>query len=284
MAILIDGKAESVKIQEALIKRAATLSVTPRLVIIQIGSADDANIYIQRKKKYGEGLGVIVDHVQYDVSTDEDTIVEGISSYNSDPTVHGIIVQLPVPKKFNTIRCVNTISPGKDVDGLTRVNRAMLLEGDAEATIPATTKGILKLLGSVGVTLEGKRVVLVGRSSLVGKPTAIACLNRNATVTMCHSYTKNLLEETRRADVVIVATGSPRLITEKHVTSGQVIIDVGINRIETESGKKIVGDVDTEAVGKIVDMLTPVPGGVGPMTVACLFENLIETAEKNSIV
>ncbi len=280
MAILIDGRAESVKIQETLIKRVSALSVTPHLVIIQIGSADDANIYIQRKKKYGESLGVIVDHVQYDETADEETILAGISGYNSDPSVHGIIVQLPIPKNFNTARCVNAISPEKDVDGLTYTNRARLLEGNAQAVVPATTKGILKLLDSVGTVLEGKRVIVVGRSSLVGKPTAIACLNRNATVTMCHSHTKNLLEETRRADVLIVATGSPHLITEKYVTSGQVVIDVGINRIDTESGKKIVGDVDTPTVGKVVDFLTPVPGGVGPMTVACLFENLIETAER----
>ncbi len=210
-------------------------------------------------------------HKKYPVSATVKRIVADIATYNRDASVHGIIVQLPMPPSFDTGKIIEAIDPRKDVDGLTAVNSKLLFD-ETEAFIPATARGIMTLLKHYKIALPGKKVVLIGESQLVGRPIALALLNRKATVTICHTYTRHLTAEARVADILIVAAGHPGLITPRHISKNQIIIDVGITVLKN---KKVVGDVDFKKVEKVVKAITPVPGGVGPMTVASLFENLV---------
>lgn len=255
-----------------LMKKIAEMAVKPKLVIIQIGSLKESDSYIEKKKTFGQRIGAEVFYKQYPESARQEEIIADISSYNSDPGVHGIIVQLPIPKPFDTSRIIEAIDPKKDVDGLTAANTKLLFDNE-KGFIPATTQGILTLLAHNKITIAGKKVVMVGESILVGRPTALAFLNRKATVTLCHSHTTNLEEETRRADILIIAVGEAELIKAKHVSENQVVIDVGINITPLN---KALGDVDFKEVEPIVSAITPVPGGVGPMTVFSLFENLLK--------
>ena len=206
-------------------------------------------------------------HLTFDEKAKENVIIKKIKELNKDENVNGIILQLPIPKKFNTKKIINTISPLKDVDGLTDISQGKILGGDA-TFIPCTPKGILEIFDHYKIDLEGKNVVVIGRSDLVGKPIMLECINRNATVTMCHSKTQDLKKYTKNADVLIVAVGKKHLINKTMVKKGVVIIDVGITRIEG----KIYGDVNPN-VEEVASYVTPVPGGVGPMTVAMLLKN-----------
>ncbi len=279
-AMILDGKILKTAIAERLKATITTFETKPTLVIIQVGEKVESTTYINQKKLFGETIGAQVLHTQFPETVDQDTVVAEIERLNREQAVHGIIVQLPLPKHLNAEHIIDTILPHKDVDGLTALNTKKLMYGE-KGIVPATTRGILTLLKHYNIALGGKKVVIIGRSNLVGKPTALALLKENATVTMCHRYTQNISEETKRADILIVAAGTPKLITENHVRPGQVVIDVGITAVEirTETGelkKKLLGDVDFEAVSPIVEAITPVPGGVGAMTVASLFENLVE--------
>lgn len=255
-----------------LTEKVRSLRIKPRLVIIQIGDLAESNTYIRNKKAYGERVGVEVLHQRYPDTARESEIIEDIQIFNTDRTVQGIMVQLPAPRNFDIERVLETIDYRKDVDGLTAINTKHLFDRK-EAFIPATARGILSLLEEYKINLSGKKVVIVGESTLVGRPTMLATLNRGATVTMCHKNTKNLQNETRQADVLVSAVGHPKLITRKHVSKSQIVVDIGIN-ITKE--RKIVGDVDFKSVSKIVKAITPVPGGVGPMTVVSLFQNLLD--------
>ncbi|MDP2641892.1 MAG: bifunctional 5,10-methylenetetrahydrofolate dehydrogenase/5,10-methenyltetrahydrofolate cyclohydrolase, partial [bacterium] len=232
----------------------------------------ESNTYIRNKKVFGEKIGVVVEHKRYSNTVRESRIITDISKYNADRSVHGIMVQLPAPKGFDIERVLETIDPQKDVDGLTALNTKHLFDNN-EAFVPATAKGIISLLEEYKVRLVGRRIVIVGQSSLVGRPAMLTLLNKGATVTMCHKDTLNLDKETKRAEILISAVGRPKLITRKHVFPRQIVVDVGINIMKN---KKIVGDVDFENVSKIVKAITPVPGGVGPMTVVSLFQNLLK--------
>ena len=277
---------EGISLRDATIQRLSakikTLSVQPALTVIQIGSRTDSNAYIKAKKAFGEKIGARVLHEVLPEKVTTSEVVAQIKKHNADHSVHGIIVQLPLPTHLDQHTIIDSIDPKKDVDGLTSTHTQELWEDGSEIVLPATTRGILSLLDCYQIPVEGKKVVIVGRSVLVGKPTALAFLNRNATVTICHRGTKNLEEETRRADILIVAIGRAHFITKDFVREGQVVIDVGINtvsdgRLQEEVGKrKLVGDVDFESVSKIVSAISPVPGGVGAMTVASLFENLLD--------
>lgn len=278
--MILDGKILKSAIAEHLTATIATLETKPTLVIIQVGEKPESTTYINQKKIFGQMIGAQVLHTQFPEMIEQDTVVAEIERLNSDQSVHGIIVQLPLPKHLNAEYIIDTILPHKDVDGLTALNTKKLMYGE-KGIVPATTRGILTLIKHYNIALAGKKVVIIGRSNLVGKPTALALLKENATVTICHRYTQNISEETKRADILIVAAGSPKLITEHHVRSGQIIIDVGITAVEmrNETGelkKKLLGDVDFEIVAPLVAAITPVPGGVGAMTVASLFENLVE--------
>ena len=272
MSKILDGKKLSQLLVIKLAKKIKRLKVKPKLVIIQIGNLEKSNTYIKNKKAYAEKIGVQALHKKYQNNVTESRIITDILKYNSDSSVHGIMVQLPAPKNFDIERVLESIDPKKDVDGLTSINTRHLFD-NKEAFIPATAKGILSLLEEYKIKLVGKRIVIVGQSSLVGRPAMLALLNRGATVTMCHKDTRNLGRETRRADILITAVGRPKLITIKHVSKNQIVVDIGIN---ITKDKKIVGDVDYENVKKVVKAITPVPGGVGPMTVASLFQNLLE--------
>ena len=307
-AKILDGKALSEKIAEKLRSQILALRTKPKLVIIQVGDLPESNAYIGRKVKFGEKIGTIVNHKKFDNNISQESLITHISSLNTNFSVTGIIVQMPLPKHIDKDEIINSIDPAKDVDGLTSRNLKLLWEnkttdyssseqrgprslstlssrpkGSRQARtinagfIPATTKGIISLLDEYKIPIEGKHVVVVGRSFLVGKPTFLALLNRDATVTVCHKHTRNLKQETRNADILIVAAGKPNLIGKEHVHKNQVVIDVGINAIENEDGPrhKLVGDVNFVEVSKIVKSISPVPGGPGPMTVASLFENLL---------
>ena len=271
MTNILNGEIVRDKIGQELKNQIAKLKTRPKLVIVQVGEIAESTLYISRKNKFGEEIGAIVDHQQFDAKIDQKTLSSQISSLNTDPKVNGIIVQLPLPKHLDKEAIIESISPQKDVDGLTSANFKKLIDGSNDSLIPATTKGILTLLDYYKIPTEGKKVTVVGRSSLVGKPTALAFLNRNATVTVCHSRTKNLADITKNADILISAVGHPNLITADHVTPSQTVIDVGTTLV----GGKLKGDVDFENVAKIVKAISPVPGGIGPMTVVSLFENLL---------
>lgn len=273
MSKILDGQKLRDQLVPQLIKKIRKTAYKPKLVIIQIGNLKESNSYIKKKKTFGRKLGALVVHKQYSENVSEKEIISDISIYNLDSSVHGIMIQLPIPKALNSNQIIEAIDQRKDVDGLTAKNTKLLFD-NTEAFIPATTQGIITLLQHNKINLAGKRVVVVGESTLVGRPTTLALLNRKATVTVCHIHTKNLEEETRRADILIVATGQPHLITSNHVSKNQIVIDVGITVTEK---KKIVGDVDYKRVENLVGAITPVPGGVGPMTVFSLFENLIKS-------
>ena|SRR3989338_1459939 len=292
MTKILDGKVVNEKIAEQLRTEIAKRGTRPKLVIIQVGDVPESNAYIGRKKAFGQKIGAEVKLKRFPETISQKELVGQIIVYNRDPQYHGIIVQMPIPKSLDKDQIIDSISPQKDVDGLTSINLKLLWENRKEGHIPATTKGILTLLDYYKIPIAGKHVVVVGRSFLVGKPTALAFLNRDATVTITHSKSKNLPSITKTADILVVATGKAKLISRNHVSSGQVVVDVGINVIndkpsfakatdgkpETEPiGRKLVGDVDFDTVKNIVAAISPVPGGVGPMTVASLFENLLET-------
>lgn len=268
---LLDGKIVREQSIPLLIEKIKGLSFVPCLVIIQIGNRPDSDAFIRAKKSFAKKIGVNEMHIQLDEKVTQDEVLSIIREYNNDKDVHGIIVQLPLPIHLNSETIIDSIDPKKDVDGLTPFNMKRLVDGHDEAIIPATARGIRQLLKFYNIDLFGKKVTVVGRSTLVGKPIALMCLNENATVTVCHSRTSNLEEETRSADILIIAIGKPNFIGKKHIKEGQILIDVGISR---QSDGTLTGDVNFEEVKDIVEMITPVPGGVGQMTVLALFENL----------
>src|SRR3990167_11506545 len=297
MAKILDGRIVRDKIAQKLSTQISSLRTKPKLAILQVGDLAQSNTYIRQKMLFGQKIGAIVDHQKFPAGITQKDLISKLYSLNSIPSTHGIIVQMPIPKSLDKDQIIDSISPQKDVDGLTSINLKLLWENRKEGHIPATTKGILTLLDYYKIPIAGKHVVVVGRSFLVGKPTALAFLNRDATVTITHSKSKNLPSITKTANILVVAAGKAKLIGRNHVSSGQVVVDVGINVIndkpsfakatdgkpETEPvGRKLVGDVDFESVRKIVAAITPVPGGIGPMTVASLFENLLEAYKRQT--
>ncbi len=283
--IILDGK----KVSLAILERLKGQHMTPTLLIVQIGDNPASNAYIAQKKKFGEAIGATVRLTQLPEETQTEEIEKVIRQANTDKGIHGIIIQLPLPNHLDPYTLFDSIDPQKDVDGLGAVNIKKLYTGNLSGHIPATAKGILTLLEHYDHSLDGKKVTIIGRSPLVGKPTAQLALLNNATVTICHSHTQNLHEHTRNADILIVATGIPNLITKEHVHHDQTIIDVGINLLSGEHleeeipGKKFVGDVAFDEVSKNAKALTPVPGGVGPMTIACLLKNTIDCFKRSQI-
>lgn len=286
IAKILNGKLVRDEIALKLQKKVSSMKIQPAISIIQVGELPASSVFIRQKKLFGEKIGVKVEHHLFPSTISEKELLAEIEQLNIDPTIQGIIVQLPLPAHINKNVIIESIDPYKDVDGLHSINVKKLWTEDSTGITPATAKGIMTLCKYYGIHVEGKKVTVVGRSALVGQPIAQCFLNAGATVTICHKQTKKLHEHTSMADIVVVATGVPRLIKEKHVRKGQIVIDVGITSIEkkikNQIVKKIVGDVDFEKVSKIVKAITPVPGGVGPMTVLSLFENVIEAAEKSS--
>ena len=276
MAIILDGKKLRDKIFESLKAELDKMPEKPTLAVILVGENPASQIYVRNKKKTAEKLGINSLSIEYPADISENELLSKIQELNNDKNITAILVQLPLPEHINKNKIIDAILPQKDVDGLTPYNLGKLFSGEEPYVYPCTPKGILLLLDEYNIELDGKNVVVVGRSNLVGKPVAQMFLKRNATVTMCHSHTKNLSEITKTADIVVSAVGK-NVIGEKMLKSNCVIIDVGIFR--DENGK-ISGDVDFENVSKISAYISPVPGGVGPMTIASLMLNTVELAKK----
>jgi methylenetetrahydrofolate dehydrogenase (NADP+)/methenyltetrahydrofolate cyclohydrolase len=255
--------------------RSALSSVPPQeipgLAIIQVGDNQSSTIYIQAKIKFGKEIGVETHLHHFPEEASQEEIITRIEELNKNAEVGGIIVQLPLPAHIDQNAIIEAIDSEKDVDGLHSSNVEKLLNNDPSGIVPATTRGILSLLDYYQIDLKGKKVLVIGRSALVGKPTAVACTNRGATVTVAHSETTNISDLSRQADIIISAAGAPGLINKDYVKKGQVIIDVGISRKDG----KIMGDVDFDTVSEEVAAVSPVPGGVGLLTVASLFQNLL---------
>ena len=276
MAIILDGKMLRDKIFESLKAKLDKMQQKPTLAVILVGENPASQIYVRNKKKTAEKLGINSLSIEYPSDISEEELLNKIKELNSDEKVTAILVQLPLPAHINKNRIIDAILPQKDVDGLTPYNLGKLFSGEEPYVYPCTPRGILLLLDEYNIKLEGKNIVVVGRSNLVGKPVAQMLLKRNATVTMCHSHTKNLSEITKTADIIVSAVGK-KVIGEKMLKSDCVVIDVGIFR--DENGK-ISGDVDFENVSKTAAYISPVPGGVGPMTIASLMLNTVELARK----
>lgn len=276
MAIILDGKMLRDKIFESLKAKLDKMQQKPTLAVILVGENPASQIYVRNKKKTAEKLGINSLSIEYPSDISEEELLNKIKELNSDEKVTAILVQLPLPAHINKNRIIDAILPQKDVDGLTPYNLGKLFSGEEPYVYPCTPKGILLLLDEYNIKLEGKNIVVVGRSNLVGKPVAQMLLKRNATVTMCHSHTKNLSEITKTADIIVSAVGK-KVIGEKMLKSDCVVIDVGIFR---DKNGKISGDVDFENVSKTAAYISPVPGGVGPMTIASLMLNTVELARK----
>ena len=279
MAQIIDGKKISQDIKDELKEKVTALKDTGTevaLAVIQVGNDPASSVYVRNKKKACEYIGIQSLSYELPEETTEDALIELIEKLNKDETVNGILVQLPVPKHIDPDKIIRTISPEKDVDGFHPQNVGKLVIGE-EGFVSCTPAGVIQLLKRSGIEISGKNCVVVGRSNIVGKPMALLMLRENATVTIAHSKTKNLKELCQTADILIVAIGKPQFITADYVKEGAVVIDVGIHRDENN---KLCGDVRYEEVAEKASAITPVPGGVGPMTIAMLMSNCVESLDR----
>lgn len=277
---LIDGKNFSKKLLEEIGEKNKELQEKygrpAGLAVIIVGEDPASQVYVSNKIKACENTGLYSETHRESADISEDELIKKIESLNKNDKIDGILVQLPLPKHINEINVINAISPEKDVDGFNVVNVGKMMIGDNSGFLPCTPYGVMQLLHGYNIDLEGKDVVIVGRSNIVGKPMALMLINEKATVQVCNSKTKNLPEKLKKADIIIVATGVAKLVKKDHVKDGVVIIDVGINRIDG----KLCGDVDFDGVKEKASYITPVPGGVGPMTIATLIKNTLKSYEK----
>ena len=282
MAIIMDGKALAVNMQEQLQEKVARLKekewTVPGLVVIMVGENPASQVYVRNKERAAKKAGFHSKTVNLSESISEEELIEVIEKYNQDPLFHGILVQLPLPNHINEMRILLAIDPKKDVDGFHPMNTGNLWNGHPQM-VPCTPAGIMEILREYNVELEGKTAVIIGRSNIVGKPVGMLLLAENGTVITCHSKTKDIASVCREADILVAAVGIPKFITGDMVSDGVVVIDVGINR--NEEGK-LCGDVDFESVEPKASYITPVPGGVGPMTIAMLMKNCLTACKKQN--
>jgi methylenetetrahydrofolate dehydrogenase (NADP+) / methenyltetrahydrofolate cyclohydrolase len=280
-ARILDGNALSARLRERLAGRAGALSlrgIEPCLAVVLVGDNPASSVYVRNKVKACEAAGVRSLRADYPSDVDPRMVLQRIAALNADPAVHGILVQLPLPAQFNAEAVLESIAPEKDVDGFHARNSGLLMQG-RPAFVPCTPAGVMEMLKSEAVAIKGAEAVIIGRSNIVGKPMAMLLLQANATVTLCHSQTRDLAFHARRADILVAAIGRPRFVTGDMIKEGAVVIDVGINRLPDG---KLCGDVDFAAATRIASLVTPVPGGVGPMTITMLLANTIESAERAS--
>ncbi len=275
--ILIDGKQVSEKCKEEIKIKIRSLSKTPGLSVIRIGEDEASKIYIRLKHQMCEELGINFTEYHLNETITQEELIDLIHKLNEDDAVDGILLQSPIPYHLSILEAFQAISPSKDVDGFSPINVGKLVQRQ-ESFAPCTPLGIMKMLKEYDVQIEGKHAVVIGRSNIVGRPMAELLLNANATVTICHSKTENLKDIVKTADIVVVAIGKPQFITADMIKDGAVVVDVGINRIPDT--KKIVGDVDFENVKEKCSYITPVPGGVGPMTIMTLMDNVVKACER----
>ena len=279
---LIDGVALSRQLRTEVASRAVALKargITPGLAVVLVGENAASQVYVRNKVKACQESGLHSVLEQYPVSTPEDALLARIDALNRDPAIHGILVQLPLPAHIDAQKVIEAISPAKDVDGFHVSSAGALMVGQA-GFWPCTPYGCMKMLESIGYELKGKHAVVIGRSNIVGKPMALMLLQKNATVTICHSATVDLKAMTLQADVIVAAVGKLNVLTSDMVKPGAVVIDVGMNR---NAQGKLCGDVDFDGVRQVASHITPVPGGVGPMTITMLLVNTLEAAEKMAL-
>lgn len=282
MAKLLLSKEVNAKLNteiEEKVSRMKSRNIFPTLAIVRVGDNPDDISYENSAAKRCEKLGVRTKLVTYSIDVTEEELIKGIRELNDDKEVHGVLVLKPLPKHIDETKVCETLSIEKDIDGITSASAAMLYKGDAGAHAPCTASAVIKILEHYGVALEGKRAVVIGRSEVIGKPVAMMLLKKNATVTICHSRTKDIEEICRAADVIVAAAGVAKMVDERFVKPGQIVIDVGIHFDEDGN---MCGDVDGYTVPEIVDMLTPVPGGVGGVTTSILIESVVELADANN--
>jgi methylenetetrahydrofolate dehydrogenase (NADP+) / methenyltetrahydrofolate cyclohydrolase len=277
---LLDGRKVADELLTSLTGEVRSLSergVTPKLAVVLVGDNPASASYVRSKRKACERIGIEYEHVAMPESATTEEVMAQVEALDARDDVHGILVQLPLPAHVEEPLVIRAIQPAKDVDGFHAYNLGkMVLSKEFEHLVPCTPKGVIKMLDHYDIEIQGKEVVVVGHSNIVGKPMSIMLLNRNATVTTCHIHTQDLKAHTLRADILVVAVGKAGLITDDMVKEGAVVVDVGINRVDG----KIVGDVDFEHVKNKASFITPVPGGCGPMTVACLMENVVKAADR----
>ena len=289
---LIDGNQIASQVLDELSERVASLeNGKPSVVFVRVGNDPASISYVKKKQKTAESIGIDAGLKVFDESISEDQLIAEIDALNADSSIHGILVQAPLPRHINDVRVFNHVSPNKDVDGFNAVNLGKLCQEQAQTFRSCTPAGIVELIRRSNIETAGKRVVVLGRSLIVGKPIGMLLLNRaipgNATVTFCHSRTHDLPSITREADILIAAIGKPQFVTAEMIKTGCAVIDVGINRIpdsSKKSGFRLVGDVDFEQVAPKTSHITPVPGGVGPMTVAMLMSNTVQAFEQANLV
>ncbi len=279
MVEIIDGKAFAANLREEIAKDVEQLKaehgIAPGLAVVLVGDDPASAVYVRNKGKACAAAGIESFEYRLPADTYTSTLLAKIEELNADPRVHGILVQLPLPEQIEENVIINAIDPAKDVDGFHVVNAGKLMTGQ-EGLVPCTPLGCIMLLKSVHKDLSGLHAVVLGRSNIVGKPIAQLLLRENCTITICHSRTRNIEKITRQADILIAAVGKPQMVKADWIKPGATVIDVGINRIETYNGKtKLVGDVDFAAACEVAGAITPVPGGVGPMTIACLLQNTV---------
>lgn len=283
MAILLDGKALSKKVHEQVKVKVEELKAkydkVPGLAVVLVGDNPASQAYVNRKEKMSAKVGMYSKQIKLPEDTSEEKLLGIIDELNNDDAINGILVQLPLPKHIDSNKVLMAIKPEKDVDGFHPINVGKLTSGLEPSAIPCTPLGIMKMLEEYDVDLKGKKAVVVGRSNIVGKPISLLLLSKHATVTICHSRTQNIQEVCKEADIIVVALGVEKFLKKEMVKEGAVIVDVGINRNQ-ETGK-LVGDADFEAIEPIASAITPVPGGVGPMTIAMLLQNTLNLFEKS---
>ena len=287
-AQLIDGKTLAQEIRQEIAKDIELLvgqtGVCPGLAVVLVGDDPASAVYVRNKKKACDTAGLYVDDHALPATTTQEELLKLIDQLNSDPKIHGILVQLPLPRQIDSQTVLNAISPDKDADGFHPYNIGRLVAGDP-VFIPCTPKGVIRMIEAVGQSIKGKRAVVLGRSNIVGKPVAMLLMHQHATVTICHSRTIDLPEMCKEADILVAAIGKAQFVKSDMVKPGAVVIDVGINRVEHSGDKpQIVGDVAFSEALDVAGAITPVPGGVGPMTIACLLKNCVRAScEQNNI-
>ena len=272
-AQLIDGKAIAQQVESEVRDALAKLPYKPSLVAIRVGNDPASELYVRNKARKAHELGLRGTELIFDVSMSETQLLAQVEKLNRDDDVDGILVQLPLPPQIDSKKVIKAVDPRKDVDGFHPMNVGLLHLGQ-RSLVPCTPAGVMRLIASTGVAIEGARAVVIGRSDIVGKPVAALLLQQNATVTICHSKTRKLAEVAREADILVAAIGKPRFVTADMVKRDAVVIDVGINRVDG----KLMGDVDFQNVRDVASWITPVPGGVGPMTIAMLMSNTVTAA------
>lgn len=286
--MLMDGKGVAAKVRARVAERVKALhalGVTPGLSVVLVGDDPASAVYVRNKAAACKEAGMRGETIRMSATTTQAELEKVVDRLNADAQVHGILVQMPLPKQLDSDAILNRINPAKDVDGFHPVNVGRMLVGDKDGFVPCTPAGVMELLREYKVQTAGAHAVVIGRSNIVGKPMMALLVQpgTDATVTVCHSRTRDMAEQVRRADIVIAAAGKPRLVTADMVRPGAVVVDVGINRIDDPShpkGSRIVGDVDFDSVVKVASLITPVPGGVGPMTIAMLLENTLQSATR----